>query len=370
MGKPASKMARIQNVAGLMLLGLGILLFIGAAVYYGYGAVAGARANELTFSAERPTLANLETDGAGGPVDQAAATNEGIPSAPHISDQPKDDDTVAPVNPDAHAVGEEVASYRPDEPVGTVDKADDGASNSSKPRANAPETAYESVEAVQPEQVTAMTNDEDASIHETAGGTAFSASWMGGDGPEDLLALIGSGSEADDLEGLVVTEAEESLDDLIEEPVFSTRIYIPAIGVDSGVKELELLFLDEGTQWETPKHVVGHVPSTAGPGEQGHGWYVGHLESPLRGEGNVFSDLPDIPNLLKQGQVVDVFLEVDGRRYQYQVYQTEVLSAEELKVTQSGRQDITLVTCYPRLTYDKRLLVTAALVGVSDIEPS
>ncbi len=138
---------------------------------------------------------------------------------------------------------------------------------------------------------------------------------------------------------------------------------IPAIQVDAAVTELGLRKLANGLAWETPKHVVGHIPTTARAGAPGQGWYFGHLESPLRGEGRVFARLPEIPDLAAQHPVL-IFLETADRWYAYQVYQTEVVHRDELALSDTGKHEITLVTCVPRFYYDYRLLVTAALVGI------
>jgi LPXTG-site transpeptidase (sortase) family protein len=148
----------------------------------------------------------------------------------------------------------------------------------------------------------------------------------------------------------------------------ATSIQIPAIGVDSALQELKIVNLGDSKSWETPKNVVGHIPTTATPGREGQGWYFGHLESPIAGEGSVFSRLPKIPDLLRKGEDVFVVLEGADRKYLYQVYKTEVVPAEELRITDSGAAEITLVTCYPRLTYSHRLMVTAKLIGVQDLD--
>ena len=112
--------------------------------------------------------------------------------------------------------------------------------------------------------------------------------------------------------------------------------------------------------------VIGHVPNTSRPGEYGEGWYFGHLESLIKGEGNVFKRLPEIPTLLQSGETVQILLEAPKGKYLYEVYKTKWVHRDNLEVTDSGENDITLVTCYPTLVYDHRLLVTAALVGVGD----
>ncbi len=89
------------------------------------------------------------------------------------------------------------------------------------------------------------------------------------------------------------------------------RISIPSIGLVSGVEELQILDLGDSRSYETPKNTVGHIPETSNPGQLGNGWFFGHLESPVRGEGNVFQQLPEIPRLLQNGDPVYITIESD-----------------------------------------------------------
>lgn len=154
------------------------------------------------------------------------------------------------------------------------------------------------------------------------------------------------------------------------EGAFTTRITIPAIGVDSDITELAILNIgSSNAAYETPAHIVGHIPQSPNPGELGNAWYFGHLESPIRGEGNVFKRLPEIPNLLRDGD--DVFVELateDGKTYLYKVSETEVMHQDDLRMYNTDDARITLVACVPRLVYDHRIVVTAALVGVADAQ--
>ncbi len=147
------------------------------------------------------------------------------------------------------------------------------------------------------------------------------------------------------------------------------RLSIPSIGVDSDVKELAVVDLGSSRAYETPKNTIGHIPETADPGELGNGWFFGHLESPFRGEGNVFQRLPEIADLLRQFAEVGegsvyVVVESDTAEYLYEVVATQVVHADELRLYDTDGVYITLVTCVPRLDYSHRLLVTAKLVGV------
>ena len=141
------------------------------------------------------------------------------------------------------------------------------------------------------------------------------------------------------------------------------RIAIPAIGVDSDVSELAILDLGDSRRYETPNQVVGHIPGTANPGEQGNGWFFGHLESPVAGEGNVFKRLPDIARMLTNGDNVYVSVTNDGGVYLYQVVESRVVHHSELWLYDSADATITLVTCSNRPYYDYRQVVTATLVG-------
>ena len=145
----------------------------------------------------------------------------------------------------------------------------------------------------------------------------------------------------------------------------ASAIRIPSIGVDSRVEDLAIVELGDSRQYETPKHIVGRIPSTSNPGEIGNSWLFGHLESPIRGEGNVFQRLPEIPSLLNTGDPVYVsLLNDEGDEFLYQVTATEVVHQDELQLYETDDATITLVACVPKLVYDRRLLVTGKLVGV------
>jgi sortase (surface protein transpeptidase) len=145
-----------------------------------------------------------------------------------------------------------------------------------------------------------------------------------------------------------------------------THIKIPAIRVDAAVEEIELRQLDNAAAYITPAETVGHIPNTPNPGSHGNGWYFGHLESPIAGDGNVFGRLPDIADMLRAGEEVHIIVEADGHEYLYIVTETDLVPVEEMYLHQAGDARITLATCYPPLSYDHRLLVTAHLIGIRD----
>ena len=145
------------------------------------------------------------------------------------------------------------------------------------------------------------------------------------------------------------------------------RISIPAIGVDSEVISLQILDLGDSLQYETPKNVVGHIPETVNAGEEGTAWFFGHLESPIQGEGNVFFRLPELPDLLRQGQVFAT-VENEDFTYLYELTASRVMHEDDLVVFDAGEPSISLVTCVPRFLYDHRLVVTGELVGMKELE--
>ena len=151
------------------------------------------------------------------------------------------------------------------------------------------------------------------------------------------------------------------------EGVATARIAIPLIDVNSEIAELAILNLGDSRAYETPKQLVGHIPQSPNPGEKGNAWYFGHLESPIKGEGNVFHRLPEIPDLLRDGDDVFVELEsVDGRTFLYRTTRTEVIHQDDFEFYGSDVAQLTLVACVPRLVYDHRIVVTAELVAIKD----
>ena len=157
-----------------------------------------------------------------------------------------------------------------------------------------------------------------------------------------------------------------------------TRVIIPSIGVDSEVAGLEIMDLGDSRAYETPKHVVGHIPEGSNPGEEGSAWLFGHLESPIAREGSVFYELPKIPGLLRQGQDVYVIVENGTQSFLYRITEALVVRQEDLKLDyaylkelkpeyaqlEPGGANIHLVACVPKLVYDHRLVVSGELVGI------
>jgi len=137
---------------------------------------------------------------------------------------------------------------------------------------------------------------------------------------------------------------------------------IPAIRLSTTVYGLSIY--DEGGNefWESPVDIVGHIPGTAHPGETGAGWYFGHLQSPVRGEGNVFHDLPDVVELIKHDPV-DIIIGSAQGEFLYRVTETGFIHRDDLVLDETSASTVTLVASYPKLVYDHRLLVTGELLA-------
>ena len=378
---------------GAALIGVGALLLVLSGGYYAYGAWASSNLDKLNVTRARP--AGLEATAVVLSASAGAAVRGGE-ATPKASGQV---DLPASVGAAVHS-GEATpqAFGQVDLPVSTVSvkslpTAESPAALESRPSAErtaagAAELAVNAGARVGPQgRVLARASGagdrtEKLGLAAALGPTPVPASG----GAEPSLAETGSGGAggvqmptfkdpraAQLAEAIAASRLEAALFsppgsvDLNGGPLVpATRIRIPAVGIDSHIKELAVIRTADSVAWETPKHIVGHIPTTSVAGDGGQGWYFGHLESPIRGEGNVFQRLPEIAELLKaDGDTpIYIFLESEGRKFIYQVYHTEVVTREELLISDSGNRDITLVTCTPRFVYDQRLLVTAALVGV------
>ena len=151
-------------------------------------------------------------------------------------------------------------------------------------------------------------------------------------------------------------------------PSAPTRLRMPAIGLDSEVVGLGIVDLENQAQYETPKNVVGHIPESSFAGGTGNVWLFGHLESPIRGEGSVFHKLPEVYDFLRQGKEIFVILDSEQGNFLYQVREFRKIPQEDLFLWDLPGRWVTLVTCWPKLKYDERILVMAELVGFNQEE--
>jgi sortase A len=122
------------------------------------------------------------------------------------------------------------------------------------------------------------------------------------------------------------------------------RLDVPRLGVS--------VITREGVDPRTLRRAVGHVPSTALPGESGNAAFAGHRDT-------FFRRLRDI----RDGD--RVIVTTPEGRYEYVVRETRVVKPSDVSVLDRTREPVlTLVTCYP-FNYigpaPQRFIVRAAL---------
>lgn len=127
-------------------------------------------------------------------------------------------------------------------------------------------------------------------------------------------------------------------------PEQAIRVQIPAIKVDAPVVQ--------GDGWEQLKKGIGqHIPST-NPGKQGNLVLSAHNDI----FGEIFRDL----DKLEPGDEVIVY--TNERSYTYLVADRKVVEPTSVEVLNPTKQaTITLISCYPYMVDDQRIVITARL---------
>ena len=386
----------ILRKTGFLLLGTGGAIFAISMVYYGYGFIAKSNIDDLNYVLERPLSQEIKFS-VGRSADTLVAENNLVNSA----NLPEDSKISTSHN---YPLGEVNLNSSLDSTV-TVDinQIDIEREGLTEEHISDPRNINNDISGVQGNSKGYASNVPLADYTRDLLSQRAQVSQYLGEGEKADSIIdgdIGSLSQDSVLEGvtdlsgkrthLTILEGpsakvtlQPSLEDLQAEIQLSTiststestdkvspatEIRIPSIGVNAEVKDLELLTIADSYAWETPDNIVGHIPTSAYPGSLGQGWYFGHLESPVLGEGNVFNKLSEIPRLLREEETVYVFLQTSFGEYIYQVYKSKYVHENDLLITDSGKMDITLVTCFPKLVYDHRLLVTAALVDIKGFD--
>ncbi len=105
------------------------------------------------------------------------------------------------------------------------------------------------------------------------------------------------------------------------------RILIPRLGTSA--------LIAEGVAPATLRRAVGHIPTSALPGEPGNVVLAAHRDTYFEGLGK-----------LRRGDVVR--LQTRRRTYRYEIDWAQVVDADAVEVTHATpRPSLTLVTCYP-----------------------
>jgi len=123
-----------------------------------------------------------------------------------------------------------------------------------------------------------------------------------------------------------------------------TRIQIPAINVDAQIVP--------GDSWDQLKKGVGHHIGSANPGERGN--------MVLSGHNDVFGEIFRHLDQLKSGDEVIVY--TGGQRYRYVVSDSRFVVPTQVEVMlPTSDPTVTLISCYPYLVDNKRIVVIGQL---------
>lgn len=161
---------------------------------------------------------------------------------------------------------------------------------------------------------------------------------------EEYAALDKALTETVSGDGLDVELDPNKEVDLIEG--IMGRINIPAISSD--------LLLIEGSSSEQLKWGAGHVTGTAMPGDTGNCAIAAHRNYTF---GTYFSRLDE----LKVGDKIEI--DYNGKQYKYIVMDSFVVDPDEIWVlAKTEKPIITLITCHPRGSGTKRLIVRGELM--------
>ena len=128
-------------------------------------------------------------------------------------------------------------------------------------------------------------------------------------------------------------------------PQHAVNIKIPALNVNAPIVQ--------GDGWEQLKKGVGQHLGTPNPGSQGNLVLSAHNDV----FGELFRDL----DRLKPGDEVIVYTQ--QRTYTYIVRQTQIVAPTAIEVMEQTHESVvTLISCYPYLVDNQRIVVTADLV--------
>ena len=129
-------------------------------------------------------------------------------------------------------------------------------------------------------------------------------------------------------------------------PSHATRLQIASIRVDAPVVQ--------GDGWEQLKKGVGQHVGTVNPGQKGNIVLSAHNDV----FGEIFRDLDQI----KPGD--QIIVSTSQQSFIYVVRQTQILEPTRVEVmAPTGDPVLTLISCYPYLVDNQRIVVTATLQG-------
>jgi len=133
-----------------------------------------------------------------------------------------------------------------------------------------------------------------------------------------------------------------------------------------GIIEIEKIKLKypilEGVRASDLKVGIGHIPGTAGLGENGNCVLAGHRNYTF---GRFFNRLDE----LTEGDIINVTTK--KAQYKYKVYKKHVVTPDDVSILKGKKDEsiLTLVTCTPIYIATHRLIVHASLEEIILLEP-
>ena len=158
-----------------------------------------------------------------------------------------------------------------------------------------------------------------------------------------------------------VTVLENGIDEkIVKNDEGSFDIKIKKIDVSAPViSEVDGTKKDEYN--EKLKNGVAHLKETSFPGEDNNIFIFGHSSSEI-GEG-LYSDIFKDLNIIENKD--EIIISYQNKKYYYSVFDKEVINKEDIGITRpTASERLTLMTCWPIGTDEKRLMVKARLVNV------
>jgi LPXTG-site transpeptidase (sortase) family protein len=109
---------------------------------------------------------------------------------------------------------------------------------------------------------------------------------------------------------------------------------------------------------ESLKNGIAHFKDTNLPGENGNIFIFGHSSSDLIEEETMFSEIFKDIDLLEKGDEIIIYYE--NKKYSYIIFDKKIVSEDDLSVLDStDTEKLTLMTCWPIGTDEKRMIVLA-----------
>lgn len=187
------------------------------------------------------------------------------------------------------------------------------------------------------------------------------AATTGDDGGTGVsIVALPSGSHTEALAELGFTEMPSSAAWPVGTQPPATRLIVPNLGIDSRLDEVTVTgsSITNFASGENP--APGYARVAANPGERGAVWLFGPAGTGVRS----FGGLTRAPGILDEGKDVMMFLDTADRDYLYSATHSEVIPAEDLRLSSTDRATIHLVVPVPSGWYDHFLVLSGELVGV------